>query len=377
MKKIAVVNRTNLKNYGSVLQVYALCEAINHLGYQAEVVWEKGNLSKNWDIRPNKIAQTLYKLLLNPSLIMSTYKTAKSVKGATISTEKVLKFDVFVQEHFIRRFFSQNELKKIAKTDEYKKFVCGSDQIWSSTTLYVDPLMYLRFSPAEKRVAYAPSLGRNYIPDYNKRIMRKYISDIPYVSVREEVGQELIKELTGREVPVVLDPTLLLMKDDWEKLKKTEKRDNYVLCYFLNETSKAVINKIEGICEKSNKKIINIGCPFAQGGKVAVLNEDIGPGEFLGLVENAEMVITDSYHGMLFSIIYQKPFWSIARNYGEFDQSSRQKTVLSMLNLENRYIDRNNLENISAEGIDYEEANKVLRQKRESSIDYLEKALKA
>lgn len=375
MKKIAVVNRTNLKNYGSVLQVYALCEAINHLGYQAEVVWGKGNLSKNWDIRPNKIAQTLYKLLLNPSLIMSTYKTAKSVKGATISSEKVLKFDVFVQEHFIRRFFSQNELKKIAKTDEYKKFVCGSDQIWSSTTLYVDPLMYLRFSPAEKRVAYAPSLGRNYIPDYNKRIMRKYISDIPYVSVREEVGRELIKEITGREVPVVLDPTLLLMKDDWEKLKIPEKRENYVLCYFLNETSEAVINKIESICEKYNKTIINIGCPFSQGSKVGIINEDIGPGEFLGLVGNAEMIFTDSYHGMLFSLIYQKPFWSIARNYGEHDQSSRQKTVLSMLHLENRYISEN-VAKISFEGIDYTDVDKILQQRRHFSIDYLNNALK-
>lgn len=377
MKKIAVVNRTNLKNYGSVLQVYALCEAINNLGYETEVIWERGNLSKNWDIRPKKIAQTLYKLLLNPNLFLSTFKTTKAVKGTVISLEKVSKFDKFVQEHFTRLFFSNKELVQIAKTDKYSKFVCGSDQIWSSTTLYVDPLMYLRFSPAEKRVAYAPSLGRDYIPNYNRRIMRKYISDIPYVSVREEVGQRLIKELTGRDVPVVLDPTLLLTKCDWEKLRNPEKRNDYVLCYFLNETSEDVVNRIVSLCEKNNKMIINIGCPIAQSGKVEIVNENAGPSEFLGLVENAEMIFTDSYHGMLFSIIYQRPFWSIARNYGEFDQSSRQKTVLSMLKLENRYIDRNNLENISVESIDYNAVNEVLLQKRECSIDYLDKALKA
>lgn len=376
MKKIAVVNRTNLKNYGSVLQVYALCEAINNLGYQAEVVWEKGNLSKNWDIRPKKIIQTFFKLISNPSLFLSIFRTVKAVKQSAINPNKAAKFDEFSNEHFTRHFYSEKELTRIAKTEEYYKYVCGSDQIWSSTTLYVDPLMYLRFAPTEKRVAYAPSLGRDYIPDYNKRIMRKYISDIPYVSVREKVGQRLIKELTGRDVPVVLDPTLLLTKYDWDKLKIPEKRNNYVLCYFLDETSETVLNTIENICENNGKIIINIGCSFSQGNKVDVVNEHIGPGEFLGLVENADMVFTDSYHGMLFSIIYQKGFWSIERNYGEYDQSSRQRNVLSMLHLENRYIS-DNVAEIAFEGIDYTKVNKALQPQRDYSINFLNNALKS
>ncbi len=377
MKKIAVVNRTNLKNYGSVLQVYALCTTIQRLGYEADVVWESGTLSKNWDFRPNKLLRTIFKLLLHPKLFWSTYKTAKSVKNKVIDGGKVEKFDTFAQDNFSRWFYPTKELKRIAKSDEYYKFVCGSDQIWSSTTLYVDPLMYLRFAPKEKRVAYAPSLGRDYIPDYNKRIMRRYINDIPYVSVREEVGKKLLKELTGRDVPVVLDPTLLLSKEDWDGLKEKNEHSDYVLCYFLDTTSDEVIKKIENDCLQSNKIIINIGCPITSSGKVKIVNENAGPSEFLGLVDKADMIFTDSYHGMLFSIIYQRPFWSIARNYGEFDQSSRQKTVLSMLKLENRYIDSNCLARISVEGIDYKDASAVLQQKRKYSIDYLENALKA
>ena len=377
MKKIAVVNRTNLKNYGSVLQVYALCRAIQHLGYESDVVWESGTLSKNWDFRPNKLLRTTLKLLLHPRLFWSTFNTARTVKNKVIDGGKVEKFEKFAQENFSRRFYPTKVLNRIAKTDEYYKFVCGSDQIWSSTTLYVDPLMYLRFAPKVKRIAYAPSLGRDYIPDYNKRIMRRYINDIPYVSVREEVGRKLIKELTGRDVPVVLDPTLLMTKEEWDKLKTCDKCSGYVLCYFLDSTSDEVIRKIEEICLQDNKTIINIGVPISQSGKVEIVDENAGPSEFLGLIENAAMIFTDSYHGMLFSIIYQRPFWSIARNYGEFDQSSRQKTVLSMLNLEKRYIDRNNIEDVSAEGIDYNEANEVLWLKREYSIDYLDKALKA
>lgn len=377
MKKIAVVNRTNLKNYGSLLQVYALCRAIQQLGYEPDVVWEGGTLSKNWDFRPNKLLHITFKLLFHPRLFWSTFNMARSVKNKVIDGGKVEKFEKFAEENFSRRFYPTKELNRIAETNEYYKFVCGSDQIWSSTTLYVDPLMYLRFAPKEKRIAYAPSLGRDYIPNYNKRIMRRYINDIPYVSVREEVGRELIRELTGRDVPVVLDPTLLMTKEEWDTLKTSEKRTSYVLCYFLDPTSEEVIRRIEEICLQDNKKIINIGCQITPSGKVEIMDENAGPSDFLGLVENAGMIFTDSYHGMLFSIIYQRPFWSIARNYGEFDQSSRQKTVLSMLKLENRYIDRNNLVNLSTEGIDYDAVNEVLQKKREYSLDYLNKALKA
>ncbi len=377
MKKIAVVNRTNLRNYGSVLQVYALCRAVQNIGYEPNVVWESGTLSKNWDFRPNKLLHITFKLMTHPRLFWSTFNTVRSVNNRVIGPDIVEKYERFVQKHFSRRFYPAKELRRIAKTDEYYKFVCGSDQIWSSTTLYVDPLMYLRFAPKEKRIAYAPSLGRDYIPNYNKRLIRRYINDIPYVSVREEVGRKLIKDLTGRDVPVVLDPTLLMTKEEWDILKTCDKRSGYVLCYFLDSTSDEVIRKIEEICLQDNKTIINIGGPISQSGKVEVVDESAGPSEFLGLIENAAMIFTDSYHGMLFSIIYQRPFWSIARNYGEFDQSSRQKTVLSMLSLENRYIDRNNLANVSFEGIDYDAAYEVLRQKREYSLDYLDKALKA
>ena len=377
MKLIAVVNRTNLKNYGSLLQVYGLCKAIQNLGYRVEVVWESGGLSKNWDIRPNKILHTTFKLLTHPKLFLSTFNTARSVNNRVIEPDKVERFDRFVKKNLSCSFYPTKDLKEIAKTDEYYKFVCGSDQIWSSTTLYVDPLMYLRFAPKEKRIAYAPSLGRDFIPDYNESIMRRYINDIPHVSVREEVGKKLIKELTGRDVPVVLDPTLLLSKAEWDELKSSNESLGYVLCYFLDTTSDEVIKKIEEICLQSNKTIINIGCPISSSGKVEIMNVNAGPSEFLGFVDKADMIFTDSYHGMLFSIIYQRPFWSIARNYGEFDQSSRQKTVLSMIHLEERYIDKNNLETVSLEGIDYKDASAVLQQKRKYSIDYLENALKA
>ena len=195
--KVAIVNRTNLKNFGSVLQVYALCEAVKRLGYDSEVVWQSGNMSKNFDIRPNKLIYMGIKLLLHPRLLWSTYKTIREVKANIFDADMVKRFDSFVSSNIIQVMYTPKGIKQVAVSDKYHKFICGSDQIWCTTTLYPDPMMYLRFAPKEKRVAYAPSLGRNYIPNYNRRILKKYISDVPCVSVREDEGHCLINEEAG------------------------------------------------------------------------------------------------------------------------------------------------------------------------------------
>lgn len=374
---IAVVNRTNLKNYGSVLQVYALCEVVRKMGHSAEVVWQSGNISKNFDFRPNKVFKTFTKLLFYPSLLKSTIKTAKGVGATVIDSEKVKKFDEFVDHNFKRVFYSQSEIKKIAKSDKYQKFVCGSDQIWSSTTLYPDPMMYLRFAPQNKRIAYAPSLGRNYIPDFNKRILKKYISDIPCVSIREEEGRRLIYELTGRNVPVVADPTLLMRSAEWDTLRiDLDVPQDFVLCYFLDEPSCEVKEAICEYAKTKNKDIVILGTMEGINyPPKRVSRPIIGPGEFLTLVGKSDMVITDSYHGMLFAINYHKRFWSVERAYSEFDQSSRQLTVLSRLGLRERYVKKDFF--FTDEEIDYNSVQTIIDEFVAFSMKYLEESLTA
>ncbi len=378
MKKIAVVNRTNLKNYGSVLQVYALVDAVKSLGYDSCVVWESGNISRNFDFRPNKIIKTLIKLITHPKLIYGTLKTIKEVQHKEIDPQVVNRFDGFVNKNFEQNFYLPKDLKRVAQGDEYYKFICGSDQIWCSTTTYVDPLMYLRFAPKNKRIAYAPSLGRDYIPSYNRREMKRYINGIPFVSVREADGQRLIKELTGRDVPVVLDPTLLPDKSVWATLKNEAcvPKEKYVLAYFLDAPSKSVNDNIIGFSKDNNLKIVNIGQLLSDLPSELICDvESCGPAEFLALVENAEAVITDSYHGMLFSMIFERRFWSVERNYQQFDQSSRQLTVLSYLGLTSRYM--KNDYNFTLDEIDYDCVNEKLSLLKKQSLDFLENSIKA
>lgn len=373
MEKIAIVNRTNLINYGSVLQCYALCHAVESLGYESKIIWEQGNLSKNFDFRPVKIVKTLVKIITHPSLIKSTLKNIKEVKEKEINPETVKLFNKFVKDNIQQKKFSHKELITVAQSDEYTKFICGSDQVWCSTTTYVDPLMYLRFAPKEKRIAYAPSIGRDYIPEYNRRQMRKYIKDIPYVSIREDDGRRLVKELTGRDVPVVLDPTLLLEREAWESLKndKTNVKKQYMLCYFLDTPCEEMQKAIHAVATVNNLEIISIGMELDIKD---VFNPVCGPSEFLSYVSNAELVVTDSYHGMLFSMIFERKFWSVKRNYQQFDQSSRQLTILNRLNLRERYLD-DSIE-LSLENIDYESVNNLLRTLRKDSLNYLYDAIK-
>lgn len=375
MKKVAIVNRTNLKNYGSVLQVYALYEVVSDLGYNTEIIWEEGNISKNYDFRFNKIISTGLKLLTHPRLIKSTFSSVKYVQQHIISDTTIQMFDDFVAAKLRRRFYPAKLMRQGKVGEIYDKFVCGSDQVWCTTTTYVDPLMYLRFAPQEKRIAYAPSLGRDYIPNYNAKQMRRYINEIPHVSVREYTGQRLIKELTGRDIPVVVDPTLLLPKERWDDVKvNPDITEKYILCYFLSTPTKTTQFKLLDYLRKTNKIVIALNSRLEYLEKdIKIVYSDCGPQEFIGYIAKADCVLTDSYHGMLFSIIYHKQFWSIEREYGEFDQSSRQLSVLGMLHLNHRYC---RVETpITFEKIDYAAIDEHLKEKVCESVDYLKCAL--
>ncbi len=377
--RVAVVNRTNFKNYGSVLQCYALCEAIARLGYASEILWESGTVSKHYDIRWRKLFRTGLTLLTHPGLLKSTLAGYRTVRAKEIPEETIDFFDEFVKTHIRQRLLSAKELKKAAHSDEYARFVCGSDQVWCSTTTYVDPLMYLRFAPSDKRVAYAPSIGRDYIPSYNKRVMRKYINGIPSVSIRETKGRELIHELTGRTVPVVADPTLLFTATDWQALEADlETPERYLLCYFLTEPSEAVQTHIRHTAKREGAVIVNIGCPLgALESTTFVHAPTAGPREFLRYIAHADLVITDSYHGMLFSINYERNFYSVERLYGEFDQSSRQLTIIEKFGLQDRYVLPAALPEFSFGDIDYTSIRSALDAYRAESLDYLKAALRS
>ena len=375
MKKIAVVNRSNFKNYGSVLQCYALCEAIRQFGMESELVWVTGNLSKNYDFRINKIVSSLFKLVTHPSLWRSTANNVSDMNARVITEETVKRFDAFADAYITQRLYTNRALRRAARRD-YAKVVCGSDQIWCSTTLYPDPLMYLRFAPREKRIAYAPSLGRDYIPNHNKRKMRRYISEIPRLSVRETEGQRLIRELTGREAFLACDPTFLLDKEHYRRMQiPVENVDGALVCYFLDVPSETCQERIAAYAAQRDLPVVSLGCRLLHLEELypRVMRPDSGPGEFLYIIEHAEQVLTDSYHGMLFSITFEKKFLSVERAYAEYDQSSRQKTVLSLFGLPHLYV--TDVDALSDVSIDYAVVTAKKNEFASRSLAFLRESL--
>ncbi len=355
-------------NYGSSLQAFAGKIFLNNLGLDCKLVARK-SLIRGRNIQLWKFIVVLLRSMFISQKGLTTFQ--KQYRKAMIgnSSEKFLQFE---QEYLRPRYLSWHELKREAANS----VACfsGSDQIWNSSTLYVDPLYYLRFAPKDKCVALSPSFGRDFIADYNKEKMRKWISDYPYLSVREDSGVKLIKELTGRDAVHLLDPTLIIKRDEWKEiLKIEEKSEDYVLAYFLDEPSLLAEKSLKELKDKLKCKIVAIPYKFEN---MDYCDEMVaaGPKEFVELVTNARVVCTDSFHGTVFALNMHTPFFTFEREYGSANkQSERVLSILRKVDMLDRYQPQNAA--TEYEHIDFEYSENILNAERKKAYDYINKAI--
>ena len=374
-KEIGIVTVTTGYNYGTSLQALASKINLIKMGYSPRILGYKGSVIKGRDIRLKKILITFLRLLFYPKLFLRTFETYKNSLNKKNTKESKKKFNVFTEEYLNIEKMTKNEMKKYGKKEEVLALVCGSDQIWSSTLMYIDPFYYLQYFPKEKRVAYAPSFGKSEVPEYNKKIIKRYLLDFCYLSTREIEGKKIIKELTGKEAKILIDPTLLLSKEEWKETMKLviNKKQEYILFYFLDTPSLEALKVLKEIVKRYKIKIINIPHIDNEIKKICKNIEtlDAGPKEFLELILNARLICTDSYHGMLFSINFNKDFYVFERNYGSaHNQSSRITSILKILKLEERYIKIERKVKKDSE-INWKKVNEELEEQRKKSKDYL------
>lgn len=377
MKKVGIATVHTGFNYGSCLQAYAGQQYISSLGYDTELLWYKDGIVKGRDVRIKKLLGMGLRTFWKPKLFKKTFLTYKKSLKKEIDPEIKEYFLDFQEKNLKVKKTNWRGLKSYANETNTLACVCGSDQIWNATNVYIDPIFYLRFAPKSKRVAYAPSFGKNEIPDYNKNIIKKYISDFKYISVREEQGTEIVKELLDRDVPAVIDPTLLLNKSEWMNCvnENMQLPKEYILVYFLDkptQTSLAYIKKLE---KELNMPIISIPYKYDELSQFKNLTYvNAGPEQFLNLISNARFVCTDSFHGMAFSANFNTPFYIFQRDYGTAtDQSSRIISLLYKLNLKERFVYEVNeiaIKNFDS-NIDFELTNKLLESERNKSKNYL------
>ena len=367
-KKIGIVTLTNYYNYGNRLQNYALEEILKRYSEEVETLV----IPK---ISANSHGTKYYVKKLFSQPLSKTAKSfsikIKNSQNKSILIERECKFKEFSQNYIKERHFSSlYEINGIS--DEFDYVVSGSDQVWNPYFIKNrEQYYFLQFVEKEKRIAYAPSFGISEIPEEIRQKYKEWLSSIPFISVREKEGAKIIKELTGRDVPVLVDPTLLLNKEEWLKIAKEHKnkpKSKYLISYFWGKIPKERKTLIKRIAKKYNLQIVNI----ANLSDKKTYTAD--PSEFIDYINSASLVLTDSYHGSIFSILMGTPFFVFERIGGP-SMYSRIRTLLEITKLKNREekdidLNKNLLE------MDFSHVQNILNEERKKSFDFLKDALK-
>lgn len=373
MKKIAKFTWLNNGNYGSILQAFALQKFLQARGFEvidfnySAVIRVK---MMNWLINRN-----------SPKLFYDKYKDSRGQRTYThqsLFEERNRRFNEFKRQNMniTKLYTNPKQIKKAAK--DFEIFICGSDQIWSPALM--NPIYYLELSPAEGvRIAYAPSFGVMKTSKTKEKKIARYLNKFNYISIRENEGREFIKNITGLDVPVQVDPTMLLNKDEWRQYTgKRIETDNYIFCYLLSPNQK-YIEAIRKISNEKNLKVIIV--PSSKGPFNTGFDERIstGPVEWLNYIENASIIFTDSYHGCIFSSLFEKEF-ILFKRFTDSDirsENSRVYTLTKLLAIEDRLIDENKLAMINKlKDIDFENVKRIIDDKAKESGDWLLNILK-
>ena len=388
MKKVAIVSCYFQHNYGSMLQAYATQMALDKLGYDNETIDVSGF---NSEIKRAKIIY-FAKASLTSDILLSKFGLAKNVLIKKISRSKYAKdsairnqkFNTFCKKNFkLSCAYSSKDELRDACLKKYTTVIVGSDQLWLPANIAAD-YYTLNFVPETvNTVAYATSFGQAELPRDSAIKASAFLKKIRHIGVREESGQILVRQLTGRQVPVVCDPTLLFSGDEWMKIQTTEPivNEKYILCYFLgnNPPHREFAQKLR---KCTGYKIVALThldeYVKSDEGYADYTPYDIDPADFLNLIRNAEYICTDSFHCSVFSILYKRQFFTFKRYNRNTKQStnSRLDTLFHLTGISNRLMTGNeDIGDCLKLNIDFNEVHRNLELIREISYSYLKKAL--
>ncbi len=314
MTRIGMMTFLHNDNYGSILQAWALQQTLTDMGFDAVHI----------DYAPGK-QEKIRNLLMSgnsPRLILEGIRK-KSATGKMHGG-----FDEF-RKTCIRTTAPCRDHAALARAaEDFDVLLCGSDQIWSP--VWLNPAYFLDFSDKPK-VSYAPSLGVKDMPKAGKRRkIARLVKGFSAVSVREQEGADLLVEMAGFEPAVMPDPVMLVPKDKWQSvMDENVPQEKYVLCYFIGDNP-SYWETVAAVAQQENCAVRVI--PRTEGARNAgyALEEDVPPQRWLGLINGAAHVVTDSFHGATFSAILNKTC-TIVRRYREDDPESKNSRIDQLL----------------------------------------------
>lgn len=346
--KTAIITLVGDFNYGNRLQNYALQEILKSIGANVTTIDNPQSSLKN------KIKERFFERINGKWHIKSK---------ADLVREKNLR--EFTQKHIAMSASTYN-------SEDYDYFIVGSDQVWNPSFWGMNPDCYsakrylLRDVAPQKRISYAASFGVEQLNELWTPIFQEELSVFRAISVRETSGVDIIWNTCKRDVDLVLDPTLVLSREKWGQLALNVQEQPYILLFHLGDRSDQQQEYIERLARERKYKVIDMANkkdPYYQ----------CSPEMFLGLINNAKLVFTDSFHATVFSIIFHTPFLSVSRSQKNYcKMSSRLENLLSIVMMEERF---NNLDIEDPFVCSFDGVDELIDTKKDDSMKYLRKAL--
>mgnify|MGYP003289835283 CR=1 FL=1 len=374
MKKVGILScygwLLKTGNYGTLLQNYALQQTVTSLGYES--IWVA--------VAPERkplIEKMLYFFLRPHKLINALIHALKNKKNNNAGKSQEIDFFEFLDQHVPHTPYSPlSTLLEDENVKSLSAWIVGSDNVWTVP----GDTYFLGFVPESvPKIAYAASAPWGHlVSDWSAKAAYS-LKRLNAISVREQEGVKFVSE-AGGDATVVLDPTLLLQAEDYEKvLTSGEVKQPYVFAYYVNPQSADDL-RFQEICDYAKELDAEIKVSAIQGAEKSVTREHLvtlTPSEWLRHIRDAECVVTNSFHGMVFSIIFKRPFAVVMQKGATAQGNSRFFSLLSQLGLENRICsDDTTLKTIISSPVDWIKCEAVLTALRCSSLEFLSNSLK-
>ena len=357
-------------NYGSMLQAYALQQVLFSLGVVNEIINLRTPIQRKFYPQP-KVNFNLFSIkdIVKSILIIPHIK---SLNKKYELFESFLKYDLKLTKEYGE--ISPDLLNSI---DKYDYLISGSDQIWNTICGDFNWAYYLPFAKGNA-IAYAPSMGPHGEEQVNidfYPIIREYLKQYIGISVREEGTAKIINKITGQQPQIHIDPTMLLSKEQWERkiINKPLVKGNYIFLYH------PFVNKEIILLGRKMSRLMGIPLVISNFNFRTIVHlfgckkiYDCGPWEFLNLVKNSSLVLSGSFHAVVFSILFQKPFYAL-----NGDKDNRISEILHKTNLEDRVINSHNVCRVikKAYEVDFTKSLSILEIEKRRSLEFLKKHL--
>lgn len=375
--KVGVITIVNVDNYGAELQAFATVKTLQKMGYKAELI--NYPFYKDPRHKATKSSKPVFAIPFKRKLVewispkLNYWRN--NFLNAAVTKQRKYSFAQFHKDNtaFSREYRTIDGLYEANM--HYDAYIVGSDQVWNPyNNTSLDPY-FLKFAPKDKkRIAYASSFGVSRLPDYTHAYYKDALQNLTDVGVREENAVMMVRDVADKQAEWVLDPTLLITGYEWDKYAKEVKGvpEKYVLIY---EPSVCPYVKIlaKHIAKIIGVKVVRLGMNKASDDDIT----DVlvaGPAEYLWLFRHAAFVVTDSFHGTAFSINMNKNFFTV--NLARRHNGSRKTSLLKLVGMSERLMEENApLPGSERLNVDFTNANKLLIDAREKSLNFLKKAI--